>query len=87
MLHNATEVQVLVELTEQDAAQAREMVHQRRLKTLSMLQVRKDSLQPLDLLQSLLSSLDGLTHEQNASESALKQAFETEFHPCLSLGP
>merc|ERR1719326_758424 len=48
----------------------------------SLLQVKaptKNSLQPQELLQQMFASFDELPKEQNASEMALKAAFEKQY--------
>merc|ERR1711957_939829 len=80
MLQNAGELKVLSELAEQDASQAKDAAHQKRLSTIGLLQQSGGGAeQPQDLLQSLLSSFDDLAKEQNASEFSLKEAFEKQF--------
>jgi len=85
-LYNASEVQVLMELDEQDRNTKDQTIHMLRLQevaehqTMGMLQipgsVDKD---PQSLVENLLGSLNQLAQEQGESAQTLKAAYETEF--------
>lgn len=83
MLHNSTELAVLDELAEQEKAESNANAYRDRLGAVgmfSLLQVpAKNSLQPQELLQQMFASFDELPKEQNASEMALKAAFEKQY--------
>jgi hypothetical protein len=85
MLHNSTELAVLDELAEQEKAESSANAYRDRLGAVgmfSLLQVQapaKNSLQPQELLQQMFASFDELPKEQNASEMALKAAFEKQY--------